>query len=166
MSVGGWYPSSVLPHSSGGTPEHQPMEAEIHAPFAHRAPDGTFWFIGKDCLLHLVGRTFVRVSLPPEIASQALYLQAITEDRRGAMWVSFLRSGLYRLADGAWTRDGGHHELPQTNVLAEFTDSMGRVWLGYIKSQLALFDGDHVQLFGSAYVTHLRPLTASHMPRP
>ena len=162
MSVGGWYSSSVLLHTSGGTPEYQPSQAEIHAPFAHRAPDGTFWFIGKDCLLHLVGHKFVRVSLPPEIASQALYLQAITEDQRGAMWVSFLRYGLYRLTDGAWTRDGGHHELPQTNVLAEFTDSVGRVWLGYIKNQLALLDGDQVQLFGSGDGLRLGNITAIH----
>ena len=162
MSVGGWYSSAVLLHTSGGTPEHQPWQVEIHAPFAHRAPDGTFWFIGRDCLLHLVGRKFVRVSLPPEIASQALYVQAIAEDQRGAMWVSFLRYGLYRWADGAWTRDGGHHELPQTIVLAEFTDSLGRVWFGYIKNQLALLDGDHVQVFGSGNGLRVGNITAIH----
>ena len=149
MSVGGWYTPSVLLHTSGGRAERQAIQAEIHAPFAHRAPDGTFWFIGKDCLLHLLGRKFVRVSLPPAIASQAPYLQAITEDHRGGMWLSFLRFGLYRLADGAWTRFGGHDELPKTNVLAEFTDSVGRLWLGYVKNKLALLDGDHVRLFGS-----------------
>jgi signal transduction histidine kinase/ligand-binding sensor domain-containing protein len=162
MSVGGWYSSSVLLHTSGGTPEYPPLQAQIRAPFAHRALDGAFWFIGNGCLLHLVGRKLVRVALPPEIASQALYLQAITEEQRGAMWVSFLRYGLYRLADGAWTRDGGHHELPQTNVLAEFTDGLGRVWLGYVKNQLALVDGDHVQLFGSGDGLRLGNITAIH----
>jgi signal transduction histidine kinase/ligand-binding sensor domain-containing protein len=160
MSVGGWYTPSVLLHTSGGKAEYKPIQAEIHAPFAHRAPDGTFWFIGKDCLLHLVGRKFVRVSLPPEIASQALFLQAIAEDQRGGMWVSFLRFGLYRLADGVWTRYGGYNELPKTAVLAEFTDNVGRVWLGYIKNQLALLDGDHVRLFGSADDLRLGNITA------
>jgi signal transduction histidine kinase/ligand-binding sensor domain-containing protein len=160
MSVGGWYTSSLLLHTSGGRPEPQTIQAEIHAPFAHRSPDGTFWFIGKDCLLHLVGRKFVRVSLPPEIASQALFLQAITEDPRGGMWVSFLRFGVYRLADGVWTRNGGHNELPKTAVLAEFTDSLGRVWLGYMKNQLALLDGDHVRLFGSSAGLRLGNITA------
>ena len=160
MSVGGWYTPSALFHTSGGRAEPQTIQAEIHAPFAHRAPDGTFWFIGKDCLLHLVGRKFVRVSLPAALTSQAPYLQAITEDQRGGMWVSFLRSGLYRLTDGAWTHYVGHDELPKTSVLAEFTDSVGRVWLGYMKNQLALLDGDHVRLFGSADGLRLGNITA------
>jgi len=33
-------------------------------------------------------------------------------------------------------------------VVVEFTDSLGRVWFGYTKSQLAVLDGDHVQVFG------------------
>ena len=160
MSVGGWYTASVLLHTSRGKPEYQTIQADIHAPFAHRARDGTFWFIGKDCLLHLVGRKFVRVALPPEIARQAPFLQAITEDQRGGMWVSLKRYGLYRLADGVWTRYGGYGELPRTSVLSEFTDSVGRVWLGYIKNQLALLDGDHARLFGSADGLRLGNITA------
>ena len=160
MSVGGWYTSSVLLHTSGGTPERPAIQEEIRAPFAHRAADGTFWFIGKDCLLHLVGRKVVRVALPPPLASQAPYLQAMTEDHRGGMWLSFLRYGLYRLADGTWTRYGGHEELPKAEVLAEFTDSLGRVWFGCIKNKLAVLDGDHVQSFGSADGLRLGNITA------
>src|SRR5262249_10574666 len=33
-------------------------------------------------------------------------------------------------------------------VLIEFTDSLGRVWFGYTRSELAVLDGDHVQVFG------------------
>jgi len=76
------------------------------------------------------------------------------------MWVSFKRYGLYRLANGAWTRRGGHTELPETSVLAEFTDNAGRVWLGYIKNQLALLDGDQVRLFGSSDGLRLGNITA------
>ena len=162
MSVGGWYTPSTLLRSSGDGAERQAIQAEIDAPFAHRAPDGTLWFIGKDCLLHLVGRKFVRVSLPPAVANQASYLQAITEDPRRGMWVSFLRYGLYRLADGGWAPYGGYEELPKREVLAEFTDSSGRVWLGYVKNQLAFLDGDHVRVFGSADGLRLGNITAIH----
>ena len=54
---------------------------------------------------------------------------------------------MYRLADGVWTSYGGREDLPKTGVVIEFTDSLGRVWFGYTKSQLAVLDGDHVQVF-------------------
>ena len=82
------------------------------------------------------------------MADQATFLQAITQDRQGGMWVSFGRHGLYRLADRVWTSYGGREDLPKTGVVIEFTDSRGRVWFGYTKSQLAVLDGDHVQVFG------------------
>jgi PAS domain S-box-containing protein len=162
MSVGGWYTPSALLHTSRERESagRQAIQAEIDAPFAHRAPDGTFWFIGHDCLLHLVNGKFVRVPLPPAVATQAPYLQAITEDQRGGMWVSFLRYGLYRLANGAWTPYGGQAELPKTEVLAAFTDSVGRVWLGYIKNRLAVMDGDSVRLFDTGEGLRLGNITA------
>jgi signal transduction histidine kinase/ligand-binding sensor domain-containing protein len=130
-------------------------KAERHLPqvtssFAYRAPDKTFWFAGEGCLWHLVGHDFVRVDLPPEIANQFNFLQTITEDPQGGIWISFGRHGLYRLADGVWTPYGGRDDLPKTGpmMLVAFTDSLGRVWFGYAKSLLALMDGDRVRVFG------------------
>jgi ligand-binding sensor domain-containing protein len=116
--------------------------------FSYRSPDKTLWLGGDSGLWRLVGADLIRVDLPKEVADQAGFLQTITEDRQGGMWVSFGRHGLYRLADGVWTSYGGHEDLPKTGVVIEFTDSLGRVWFGYIKSQLAVLDGDHVQVFG------------------
>jgi signal transduction histidine kinase/ligand-binding sensor domain-containing protein len=130
-------------------------KAERHLPqvissFAYRAPDKTFWFSGEGCLWHLVGHDFVRVDLPPEVANQFNFLQTITGDQQGGMWVSFGRHGLYRLADGIWTSYGGRDDLPKTGTwtIVAFTDSVGRVWFGYTKSQLAVLDGDRVRVFG------------------
>jgi signal transduction histidine kinase len=116
--------------------------------FTYRGPDKTLWFGNSDGLTRLVDGRLVRVDLPKEMADQSPFLQTITQDRSGGMWVSFGRHGLYRLADGVWTSYGGREDLPKTGVVIEFTDSLGRVWFGYTKSQLAVLDGDHVQVFG------------------
>jgi hypothetical protein len=99
--------------------------------FAYRGLDKTLWLGLDSGLWHLVGSKWVRLDLPKEIADKVHFLQTITEDRRGAMWVSFGRHGLYRLADGVWTSYGGREDLPKTGMLLEFTDNLGRVWFGY-----------------------------------
>ena len=116
--------------------------------FAYRARDKTTWFGGQGGLWHLVKGNLIRVELPKEKATETYFLQTITEDRSGGIWVSFGRHGLYRLADGVWTPYGGRQDLPKTGVVIEFTDSLGRVWFGYTKNTLAVLDGDRVQVFG------------------
>src|SRR5262249_51234585 len=116
--------------------------------FTYRSPDKTVWLGRAHGLWRSVDGRFVRVDLPREMADRSAFLQTITQDRRGGMWVSFGRHGLYRLADGVWTSGGGREALPKTGVVIEFTDSLGRVWFGYTRSQLAVLDGDRVQVFG------------------
>lgn len=117
--------------------------------FAYRSPDKTIWFGTADGLWRLVDGRLVRVDLPKDVADQSSFLQTITQDHSGGMWVSFGRHGLYRLADGVWTTYGGHKDLPTTGVVIEFTDSLGRVWFGCTKNQLAVLDDEHVQVFGA-----------------
>ena len=117
------------------------------AGFAYRAADKTFWFSGDRCLWHLVGNNFIRVDLPPE--NQFGFLQTITGDQQGGIWVSFGRHGLYRLANGSWIPYGSRDDLPKAGaMIVAFTDSLGRVWFGYTNSQLAVLDGDRVRRFG------------------
>lgn len=116
--------------------------------FAYRASDKTIWFGGAGGLWHLVKGNFLRVDLPKEMADQAMFLQTITQDHSGGMWVSFGRQGLYRLANGVWVSCGGRDDLPKTGVVIEFTDSLGRVWFGYTKNTLAVLEGNGVQVFG------------------
>jgi PAS domain S-box-containing protein len=132
----------------------------VTSSFAYRAPDKTFWFSGEHCLWHLVGNDFVRVNLPPEMVNQFEFLQTITGDQQGGIWVSFSRQGLYRLADGIWTPYGGCDDLPKKAVLYEFTDSLGRVWFGYMDSQLAVLDGDRVRRFGPSDDLQVGNITA------
>jgi signal transduction histidine kinase len=141
----GNYTKATLYHVLSGKSERHLLPLTYLV--AYRASDKTFWFSGEGCLWHLVGHDFVRVDLPPEMSNQFNFLQSITADQRGGTWVSFGRHGLYRLADGIWTPYGGRDGLKGT-LLFEFTDSLGRVWFGYINNQLVVLDGDQVRRFG------------------
>jgi PAS domain S-box-containing protein len=140
-------PKADLFYVSGGKAQRRLQQ--ITTSFAYRAPDRTLWFSGKDCLWHLVGKKIARVNLPPEMVNQYFSLQAITQDEQGAIWISFGGLPLYQLANGRWRPYGGRDDFPKKSVLiSEYTDSLGRVWFGYTKSQLAVLDGDRVRVFG------------------
>src|SRR5580704_2843898 len=152
-----------------------PKFDRLGAQFMYRAPDNTLWLAAgggatnglwhetlshqrptrgskqqevREALWRFSGRDWDFVELPREAAGQEIYLQAITQDRAGGIWVSYGRHGLYRLADGVWSPYGGRKDLPKTGVVIEFTDSLGRVWFGCTKNTLAVLDGDRVQVFG------------------
>ena len=108
-------PKANLYYVSGG--KAQRRLPQVISAFAYRAPDGTLWFSGKGCLWHLVGRDFVRVNLPPEMANQFYSRQTITGAQQGVIWVSVGRDGLYRLANGVWTPHGGRDDLPKDRRL-------------------------------------------------
>jgi PAS domain S-box-containing protein len=146
-------------HVLGGKAERRlPL---VTAYFIYRAPDKTFWFSGERCLWHLVGNDFVRVDFLPGMADQYDFMQVITGDRQGGIWVSFGRHGLNRLADGIWTPYGGRNDFPKTGgIIAAFTDSLGRVWFGYMNSQLAVLDGDRVRRLGPSDGLQLGNITA------
>ena len=120
---------------------------------AYRASDKTIWFGGSGGLWHLVRGKPLQVALPKELAKHAFYLQAITEDRAGALWISFIHYGLYRYADGVWTSFGQRNGLPAAGPYVEFTDSLGRMWFGYSgfwKIRLAVLDGNRVRTYSSS----------------
>jgi signal transduction histidine kinase/ligand-binding sensor domain-containing protein len=139
--------TSTLYRVADGKPEFQTPQKGV-ANFAYRAPDRTFWFGGEGGLWHMVNGHLTRIELPPALAGREAYLQSITQDRSGAMWVSFLGFGLHRLFNGIWTPAGGRSDLPMPSVNTAFTDPLGRVWFGARNNTLALLEGDRVQVFG------------------
>ena len=144
----------------GDVAERRLPQARLTSALAYRASDKTFWFSGEGCLWHFVGDNFVRVNLPPEVMNQFGFLQTITGDPQGGIWISFGRHGLYRLANGNWTAYGGRIDIPKTWMMIAFTDSLSRVWFGYRDGQLAVLDGDHVRVFGSGDGLHVGNLKA------
>ena len=161
ISAGNHDGSSNLYRAADGPPKFQESQRGV-ANFAYRAPDNTFWFGGEGGLWHIVNGRLNRIALPAEVADKAAYLQAITEDRLGGMWVSIGSTGEYRLANGIWTLFGGHRELglPGSSVLCEFTDNLGRVWFGNRNHTLAVLDGDRLQIFGLSDGVQVGAITA------
>jgi signal transduction histidine kinase len=69
-------------------------------------------------------------------------IETMTQDAHGAMWVSVLRVGVFRVVDNRWTPWGGRTDMPGNNVTALFTDTSGRVWFGYDDGLVKVLDGD------------------------
>ena len=152
---------STLYRLADGKMEFQREQRGL-ANFAYRAPDKTFWFGGEGGLWHMVGDRFTRVELPPALANpdNGQFLQAITQDRSGGMWVSFWNRGVYRFADGVWTEHGGRSDLPKQRVYCEFRDQLDRIWFGSRNNVLAVLDGDRVQTFGPTDGIRVGEITA------
>ncbi len=72
---------------------------------------------------------------------------AITKDLRGTLWLSVSGAtsvrGLYTLANGQWTRSS-----ISGSPRVEYTDSAGRVWLGYRDNRIAIASGTSVTTLG------------------
>jgi signal transduction histidine kinase len=152
--------NSDLYHLSNGKTEI--LKKRARWVVAYRAHDKTFWFGGDRGLFHLVRGNLVKTVFPPEMAKLGYFLQAITQDRQGGLWVSFGRHGLYRLAGGVWTSFGSREDLPRTGVVCEFTDIAGRVWFGFTNNELAVLEGDQVRLFGPNDGVRVGNITAIH----
>jgi signal transduction histidine kinase/ligand-binding sensor domain-containing protein len=122
--------------------------APTHVECAYRDPNGVIWLGGRNGLWHVSGTRFISTALPPGLDPLAHNVQAITMDRAGALWVSFVNSGVFRLNHGMWSRFGSVAELPQVPAIIELTDSAGRIWFGYTANRIALLDGTRVSIFG------------------
>jgi signal transduction histidine kinase/ligand-binding sensor domain-containing protein len=122
--------------------------APTHVECAYRDPNGVIWLGGRNGLWHVSGTRFISTALPPELNLLAHNVQAITMDRAGALWVSLVNSGVFRLNHGMWSRFGSVAELPQIPAVIELTDSAGRIWFGYTANRIALLDGTRVSIFG------------------
>lgn len=130
---------------------------------AYRAADSSVWFGADASLWHLRENSWERVSFPTYIPSPPPDVQAMVQDREGALWVSLALAGVHRLADGVWTPFGGLPMLPRDTPLAAAVDSDGRVWLGYTDNRAAVVDGADVRVLGAEHglaVGHVLSLDA------
>src|SRR5581483_1374932 len=57
--------------------------------FAYRAPDRTIWLGGEGGLWRMTDGRLTQLPLPPEMANSVQFLRTVTQDRAGAVWVSF-----------------------------------------------------------------------------
>jgi signal transduction histidine kinase len=123
--------------TAGSTVEVVPGPRDVTC--AYRDPDGIVWFGGREMLWHSAGQRWVPIDLPTDNRVKPyIGVQAIAKDRSGALWVSVPPAGVFRLADGKWSRYG-------EPAVSMTTDSDGRLWLGYPNSQVQIVDKDTVR---------------------
>ncbi|NHZ97822.1 sensor histidine kinase [Massilia sp. CCM 8734] len=113
---------------------------------SYTSPDGVLWLGGmvgvqrrdRDAVL----TTF---RFPGELAR--LRVHAMQQDRHGALWVSFSAGkGVYKLAEGAWTKPGGVPDLLTTSMAV---DADGNVWMGHLRSQVSIVNDGAVRQLGA-----------------
>ena len=101
----------------------------------------TLWIGGRRELWKTSGPRYERVPLPFE--GPRSVIQAITKDGAGALWVSVVGRGIFKLTDDQWTDVGVKAGL--ATALSLHTDELGRIWLGFPNNRLALFDHEKVK---------------------
>jgi signal transduction histidine kinase len=135
--VGEYSKNGAFKVTAGSIVEAVPGPRDITS--AYRDPDGTIWLGGAELIWHSVGQRWVAMDVPAPMVRQCCSgVQAIAKDRSGALWVSVVGGGVFRLTDGQWTRYGE----PAVSLT---TDSDGRIWLGYPNSQIQIVDKDTVR---------------------
>ena len=122
---------------------------------AYRDPNGVDWYGSQPrtpAIAELIRRDrdqLQRVAMPANVPPED-DIQAITMDANGALWVSVIRKGVYKLVNNAWTQPP---ELPDNGKLAAITlttDSLGRVWLGYPANRLARWENGTARVFSAS----------------
>jgi signal transduction histidine kinase/ligand-binding sensor domain-containing protein len=126
-----------------------------------RAADGTVWFGGHKALWRERQGHLDSVAPPgPDRNTQAL-----AQDKSGGLWASVVRSGVFRLKDGAWTAYGGIAALPRGYALTIARDRRDRLWFSYPDGSVAVLDGDRVRIYGVADGLQVGTVMAIHSGR-
>jgi signal transduction histidine kinase/ligand-binding sensor domain-containing protein len=142
MLVGADSKNGAFKVTEGSTVAAVPGPRDITC--AYRDPGGIVWLGGRERIWHSAGQRWVAIDSPVvQTYSTVSGVQAIAKDRSGALWVSIVRAGLFRLVDGKWSRYGE----PAVSLT---TDSDGRVWLGYPNNQVQIVDKDRVRRLSAA----------------
>lgn len=115
---------------------------------AVRADDGALWFGGRGRLGRWSAGRYRAIGMPAE--SRGFEVQAIAVTRRGDVWVSIVRRGVFRWKGGAWTAYGGVAGLPELTAVTLATDAADRVWFGYTDGRAAVLEGDQVTTFAGS----------------
>jgi len=115
------------------------------------------WGGTRTSLFHVTHDGIAQWPLPQETMPRGT-VQSVTVDKAGVVWVSILRSGLYRFMDGRWnhvdTSAMGADPMP----IILYTAASGRVWSGYTNGRIAeLVDGK------IRSVTGAEPLGTGHV---
>lgn len=111
---------------------------------AYRDRRGGVWIGTPLGLWRFARGGFERVRLP---GVTNYGVQAITRDASGNLWISMVRSGVYRGTGEGWVPFGDQAGLPREPAVVLTTDESGRTWFGYTANRIGLLEGDAVRLY-------------------
>lgn len=108
----------------------------------YRDPAGVIWLGGTTQLWRSNGDGWTAVQGPRDIpTANNLGFQILTTDHQGAIWLSVVRAGVFRLESGIWTRFESK-VVPGTEAATSLaTDTRGRIWIGYTHDRVLTVDG-------------------------
>jgi ligand-binding sensor domain-containing protein/signal transduction histidine kinase len=104
----------------------------------HRDARGGIW-IGTDRGLATFRDGRVRKVAVPASATPTR-ISAITTDRAGAIWICDFDKGVFRLTTTGLEHVGRSSHMAQKPASAAFTDSQGRVWIGFRSGLVAVHE--------------------------
>ncbi len=114
----------------------------------YRDPSGDIWLGSSSQLWRLAGSRFLAQPLPPGFDKNPHVIQAMTMGRDNALWVSYLRDGVYRFKNGKWDHSGAVPRLSGAPANSMLTDSSGHLWFGYVDNHVVLIADGHQTSFG------------------
>ena len=122
-----WMPPFAL---GGETPQPKPALPDA-ATASLRDRHGTLWIAGFRGLFAYGDGRLRTIALPPALKDAGSRFQALALDDQDALWVGVSGFGLYRYAQGQWSRMDGQEGFPDGTPLRMLDDGQGRLWLGY-----------------------------------
>jgi len=118
--------------------------------------DGYLWIGSDDGVVRFDGVRFVSFGLREGLRSGPV--RTLFEDRRGALWIGTVGSGLTRWQDGQFTTFTTKEGLPANSVTALAEDSEGRLWVG-TEAGLAVWQNGRLALSGAAEPFRGKPIS-------
>lgn len=116
----------------------------------YRDAAGAIWIGGFGTLARFTKGSFEDVAVPPsQRPAEHWKIQAIGGDAAGAIWVSIIQNGVYRLRDGVWEHFG-NLALPHLTAFTIWSGPDGKIWFGYTGNRMALLDKDKVRTFSAS----------------
>lgn len=120
----------------------------------YRDPQGDLWIasVGTATVIwHRHAGRWRPLPRPPEIriAASDGVVQSLAMDSAGAMWVSIVQEGVYRVVGDKWIPFGERADLPRAAPSVIAADAQKRIWLGYTDGRVLLLENDRVTAFST-----------------
>jgi ligand-binding sensor domain-containing protein len=127
----------------------------------YRAGDGTVWIGGYGTLSYNDRGHLEDVALPDGISiNNPSFVRAITRDISGAIWISIVQHGVYKLSGRSWQHYGDIKDLPKLTPVVLWSDQRGGVWFGYLDGRVARLNNDKVKIISASNGLDLGNVTA------